>query len=325
MEHYINYQIVILIIYVVIGGAMITQIKNINGFYKLAIFVILLNLILTIFTPNMSLFNLLAYDDIKFNITDKDYWSIRGQIGDLLSGHFAALAFIGLMMTVSQMSKALKQQDEAISIQKQEMDKQFKEMNKQSFENKFFQMLNLFNNNIQTLEVNINGESYTKKNIFKPLKEHFESEIQFDYLSDVSNQCVKKDKFYYFKNQFIDFNDGYDTTIKYYFLNLFQILNYIDKDISDKDDAKKYTNIMRAQLSKNELLLLAYNGIGVHLFTSNDYQKLIEKYELFEHLTFDDFHTNSNILEIIDSVLVKYDKSAFGKNTKIINKIYRKR
>ncbi len=325
MEYYINYQIVILIAYVVIGGAMITQIKNINGFYKLSIFIILLNLILTILTPNMSLFNLLAYDDIKFNVIDKDYWSIRGQIGDLLAGHFAALAFIGLMMTVSQMSKALKQQDEAILIQKQEMDKQFKEMNKQSFENKFFQMLNLFNNNIQTLEVNINGTNYAKKNIFKPLREYFELMMQNDYLSDVSNSCVKKNKFVYFEEQFISFNDFYDTTIKYYFLNLFQILNYIDTDIPDKKNAKKYTNILRAQLSKNELLLLAYNAIGVQNFTTNDYQKLVEKYEFFEHLSFDDFHENSYILEMVDSVLYKYHEDAFGNNTDILEKINKTR
>lgn len=322
---YINYQVVILLVYIVIGSAMINQIKNINGFYKLSIFMVLLNLILTILTPNMSLFNLIAYDEIKFNITDKDYWSIRGQMGDLLAGHFTALAFIGLMLTINQMSKALEQQNDAISIQKQEMDKQFKEMNKQSFENKFFQMLSLFNNNIQTLQVNIDGTDYNKKDIFKPLKETFELMMQNDYLSDVSNSCVKKNKFVYFEEQFISFNDFYDTTVKYYFLNLFQILNYIDTDIPNKENAKKYTNILRAQLSKNELLLLAYNAIGVQHFTTNDYQKLVEKYEFFEHLSFDDFHENTSILEMVDSVLYKYHEDAFGDNTDILEKINKTR
>ncbi len=313
MEYYINYQIVILIVYVVIGGAMITQIKNINGFYKLSIFIILLNLILTILTANMSLFNLLAYDDIKFNITDKDYWSIRGQIGDLLAGHFAALAFIGLMMTVTQMSKALKQQDEAISIQKIEM-------NKQSFENKFFQMLNLFTKNIETLTDKIEGKEYKGNEIFKPLKEDFEKKIQHRISMDMYEE-IKTSKFNHFINEFIEFNNTYDTTFKYYFLNLFQILNYIDTDVPNKDDAKKYTNILRAQLSKNELILLTYNAIGVQNFTTNEYQLLVEKYEFFEHLTYDDFHTNSYIIEAIDSILKEYKNKAFGNNTKIIELI----
>jgi hypothetical protein len=110
--------------------------------------------------------------------------------------------------------------------------------------------------------------------------------------------------------------------MKYYFLNLFQILNYVDADVPDKNDAKKYTNILRAQLSKNELLLLAYNSIGVQLFTSKDYQILVEKYEFFEHLTFEDFHKNTYIVAIVDSVLRKYNKGAFGTNTEIIKEIY---
>lgn len=318
MEHYIGFQIVVLMIYIIIGGAIIMQIKNVDGFYKFAIYIILLNLILTILTPNMSIFNLLAYDDIKFNI--KDNWSIRGQIGDLLSGHFTALAFIGLMLTISQMNKALKQQDEAILIQKQEMNKQFKEMYKQSFENKFFQMLNLFTKNIETLTVKIDGKQYKGNEIFEPLKKDFEKKIQHRISMD-QYEKIKTSKFNHFINEFIQFNNHYDTSFKYYFLNLFQLLNYIDTDIPNKDDAKKYTNILRAQLSKNELILLAYNAIGVQSFTTNKYQELVEKYEFFEHLTYDDFHTNSYIIEVIDSILKKYKNDAFGNNTKIIKLI----
>lgn len=167
MEHYINYQIVILMIYVIIGGAMITQIKNINKFYKLSIFIILLNLILTIFTPNMSLLNLLAYDDIKFNIADKDYWSIRGQIGDLLAGHFAALAFIGLMITITQMKEALKKQDEAISTQKQGMDIQIKHLNDSRKIDTMFNEANNISNLILKMALEIKPIPYENIKLLK--------------------------------------------------------------------------------------------------------------------------------------------------------------
>lgn len=129
------------------------------------------------------------------------------------------------------------------------------------------------------------------------------------------------DKFLYFKNNFDDFNNAYDSTFKYYFINLYQVLKYIDNYAEDKNKAKEYTNMLRAQLTKNQLILLAYNAIGVQNFTTNDYQKLVEKYEFFEHLRFDDFCENANLIQINISILNKYDKSVFGKNVTIIEKL----
>jgi len=334
MEHYIGSQIVILMIYIIIGGAIILQIKNIDGFYKFAIFIILLNLVLTIFTPNMSLFNLFSYDNIEFNVQGKDYWSIRGQIGDLLSGHFTALAFIGLMLTISQMNKALTQQDEAISIQKEEMNKQFEEIEKQSFENKFFQMLNLFHNVINNLYLSeklLTGKGsgtfttveYPKQKAFEQLRKKLFLYIIYKdpeegYLIRHTNKITTLDEFQIIFNQF---NNKYDTTFKYYFINLYQIIKYVDnKYKNDFTKATEYTNIIRAQLSKNELVLLFYNAYMVDEFSGEKYRLLVEKYSFFEHLRYKDLEYDNENNSLIDLLIEKYINNPFGKNEELSKK-----
>lgn len=149
--YYLGYQAVWLLVFVVLGGALINQIKNIPSIYKFLIYIILLNLLLTILSPKISLFSLLAYESIGTN-NPIDFWSIRGQIGDLLAGHFAALAFIGLLINITQMKTSLEKQDKAIKIQKKKwnnkerkwkktadsLELQSKLYEKQNFENTFF-------------------------------------------------------------------------------------------------------------------------------------------------------------------------------------------
>lgn len=256
--------------------------------------------------------------------TDGDWEFKVGEFGDFFGGILnpilTFLTFMGLLMTIILQQKELQESRKEFRGQKEALEKQQTEMVIQSFDNKFFQMLNLFTISIERLTVKIDGKDYNGNKIFNPLKKDLEKKIQHRISIDTYEKILTS-KFNHFINEFIEFNNTYDTTFKYYFLNLFQLLNYIDTDIPNKSEAKKYTNILRAQLSKNELILLAYNAIGVQEFTTNDYQLLVEKYEFFEHLTYDDFHTNSYIIEAIDSILKKYKNNVFGDNTKIIKLI----
>jgi len=153
------------------------------------------------------------------------------------------------------------------------------------------------------------------------LKNKFHNQIQEAYSDDLINKSILEDKFLYFKNEFNEFNNTYDTTFKYFFINLYQILKYIDTYAENKESGKEYANMLRAQLTKNELVLLAYNAIGVQNFTTKNYQKLVEKYEFFEHLRYEDFCDNPNLIAINTSVLQKYQASAFGSNVKLIEEI----
>jgi hypothetical protein len=235
--------------------------------------------------------------------------------GGVLNPILTFLTFMGLLITIILQQTELKQSRKEFQGQKESLENQ-------EFDNKFFQMLNLLNNISDRLVLKINSASHSGKDVFKYLKQIINDKIFQSYNGDlINNRTLEKDKFKYFQNEFDDLNNKYDTTFKYYFINLYQILKYIDTYSINEREAKEYTNMLRAQLTKNELILLAYNAIGVQSFTTNQYQLLVEKYAFFEHLRYDDFCENEKIIEIINSVLAKYDNKAFGNNIGLIEKI----
>lgn len=113
------------------------------------------------------------------------------------------------------------------------------------------------------------------------------------------------------KKQHLDFSN--------FFRMLYQILKYInehehvinnryfDKNLDPK--VKSYTNIIRSYLDTNLLTCLAINCYSLEQENSeySNYKKLLERYELFEHLP--------NILPMQFSSYLYYDKKAFGRST----------
>lgn len=99
--------------------------------------VIFINLILTLIDPYLSL---VAQMNNETNTT-KDLWEMRGQMGDVLSGHFTALAFIGLLISlqyqrksIEQMSTTIKQQNESFLKQSEALNLQIVEFKQQTEE-----------------------------------------------------------------------------------------------------------------------------------------------------------------------------------------------
>lgn len=245
--------------------------------------------------------------------------------GGVLNPILTFLTFMGLLITIIIQKKELKESRDVFIKQQEALEKQQKEMTIQSFDNKFFQMLNSFNKISDSLAIN---DSLQGKDVFVEHLEVLKQKIRYCYNDDLANRKTDENKIIYFLKIFNSFNNTYDTTFKYYFLNLYQLMSFIDKDIpykasKKKKNAKKYTNIIRAQLSKNELVLLAYNAIGIIEFCGDDYKKLLEKYSFFEHLRYDDFNNEPYILSIVNSILIQYKSKVFGKNDAIIKQIER--
>lgn len=272
--------------------------RNLFTLFQIAIHLLLIVFIINLFTIGTSNFG--EWGDF---------------FGGVLNPLLTFLTFLGLLITIILQQKELKQSRKEFEGQKVALENQ-------EFDNKFFQMLNLLNNITDNLSIKSGDHIFQGKDVFRHLKNQFHYEIQETYNHDLVYNCIKDDKFLYFKNEFDKFNNKFDTTFKYYFINLYQILKYINTYANNKEEAKEYTNMIRAQLTKNELVLLAYNAIGVQNFTTNHYQLLVEKYEFFEHLRYDDFCDNPNLIQINTAVLKKYiDSSAFGKNSTLIQKI----
>jgi hypothetical protein len=229
-----------------------------------------------------------------------------GLFGDsynMLTSLFAGLAFVAVYHT--------------LDIQKSEFNHQHEIMRLEQFNNRFFQMLEIFNNvrkDIYTFSCNdIKKGEMIFEILAEKLINHF-AEVDIENLKDL-------------EDAYESFNEEYNLCLKYYFLNLYQVLNYIENDYPSKDEKqkKKYANIVRAQLSQNELFLLFYNGVGIVNIVGSEYKSLIEKYNFFEHVSIKsmvfvkgvDFETVIG-QESFHFAMKEYAPCAFGKNKEFL-------
>ncbi|MCG3670729.1 hypothetical protein L5F33_10670 [Aliarcobacter butzleri] len=118
-----------------------TNFECIKTTIKIFIFILLLNLLATVlgieYSPFYWLSNftydslpLVQNDVITNSITDK--WAIRGQIGDIMSGHFSALAFLAVALSIIYQIEANKQMRESIKKQENAIELQAKSISQQS-------------------------------------------------------------------------------------------------------------------------------------------------------------------------------------------------
>lgn len=267
------------------------------------------------------LFILLVSNDMFTNsFITLEKLGVLGDSLNVLTSLFTGLAFSGVIISVILQTKELEEARIEFRGQKDALYKQQEEMKYQSFDTKFFQMIHLLNEIKKSLKISANNHIYSNDDLFYFLKDKFERNIEMRYSNDHENS-IHSIRFSYFKEEFNDFNIQYDTTFKYYFLNLYQIMKFIDSDIPNKSDSKKYMNILRAQLSKNELILLCYNAIGIEPYCGKGFKELIERYSFLEHLQYEDFCTNFKIIRLNNTLLLKFDKKAFGKNSSLLESI----
>ena len=303
----------------------------------------------------------------NFELTELNKWGVFGDSFNIITSLFTGLAFAGVIVSVILQTQELKLQREELKETKDELkgqkeqlakqarhlEEQKQEMVIQSFDNKFFQMLNLFNTNINNLKINNSNimevayPYHNGKKVLSVLKQELITRINVNLdpnLITVNRPNMEDNKIIgMFQELFQKFNQENSNTFKYYCINLYQILKYIDENTPkeslftnvtkmistiyaySKDDRqlriKGYANIIRAQLSTDELILLMYNAIGVIPFSGEKYKELLEEYAFLEHLSVE-YLEHENIIRIND-ILKQYNKKIAGKNKKLENKIER--
>ena len=216
-----------------------------------------------------------------------------GAFGDFLGGTlnpiFTFLMLIGLVATIVlqkiELSLARKEFGRsADALKAQDLNLEY-----QRFENTFFKLL-------EFLEVCRND--ITHSGIQQPttigrdaIERMYEVFIR-SYLHDNSynpssgestntfkDTCITEDGI---KEQYLDFyNRDYGNELAQYFRTLYNVLKLVDQSPKIKDKYI-YTNILRAQLSRYELLLLFYNCVSS--YGEEKMKPLVKKYRLLKHL-----------------------------------------
>ncbi len=153
--------------------------------------------------------------------------------------------------------------------QVEQMKKQHQLMSHQRFENTFFQLLGQQQQIINGIDI---GESNTGRDCFRLFFKRFER-----FHPTVMDEGDIDKKYQLFLQ-----NRNNDADLGHYFRHLYHIIKFID---ANSNDAKTYTNFIRAQLSSYELLMLFYNCLSS--YGNQKFKPLIEKYALLKNMPMD--------------------------------------
>lgn len=222
-----------------------------------------------------------------------------GQFGDsfgAVNALISALAFAGVIVTFWLQRRELDLQYEELKSQRMEFEQQNKTMKLQRFENTFFNMMQLQQQIVNDLHLQIidNTTRRSKLLIDGPVftKELHGREVIRHIYDNVRQTVSNKGLSHYREVRDRDLLD-------HYFRHLYTILRFVDESdvyVPEKDEngeskydpqkewelKYRYTTILRATLSRYEMLILYYNGLSE--FGFQRLKPLIEKYSLLDNL-----------------------------------------
>ncbi|MFF2529278.1 putative phage abortive infection protein [Brevibacillus sp. NPDC058079] len=220
---------------------------------------------------------------------------LLGQTGDWLGGSSVPLltfaSFILLIATFSTQKKELELTNESLNKQQTEMELTRLTQEKQRVESAIFHGISLHNEIVNSMEFIEHDEhfdmnegkktqysvTYRGRNVIKELYSVLRSRLSFD-LGKITIeyrhlQIKSKYKLWYEKNEHY---------IGHYYRNLYHLFKMIDNSILDPKEKEKYADIVRAQLSSAELLLLFYNAISFS--ENNNFIPHIHRYNILKHI-----------------------------------------
>ncbi len=216
-----------------------------------------------------------------------------GVFGDMfgfVNALFSGLAFAGLIYAIwlqrielRLQRRELEATREELAGQRAQMEAQNRTLRKQNFEDTFFQLLRLHNDIVNAIDLVKAGESgrITKGRdcfsvFYKRLREIYAVDQEALAQGGIAVQHVLNEVY-------LKFYREHEAELGHYFRSLYNIVKFIKN--SDVVDKRLYTNLVRAQLSSNELLLIFYNclsGMG-----NEKFKPLTVEFNLLKHLQID--------------------------------------
>ncbi len=211
-----------------------------------------------------------------------------GTFGDMFGGVnalFSGLAFAGLIYAILLQRVELRLQRTELEAtrrelegQKEQMAAQVKTLKQQVFDNTFFQLLRLHNDIVNAIDLVGDSTRITKGRdcfavFYKRLRKQYENVCNDEKNKHLSDRVRVQEAYqaFYEENQ---------AEIGHYFRSLYNIIKLVKN--SDLEDRRLYTNLVRAQLSSYELLLLFYNCLSE--LGREKLTPLSKEFDLFKHL-----------------------------------------
>jgi len=273
---------------------------NKKGWYFI-VFILVLVLGMWFSYPFWSYF----YKDFFYN-TELSEMGVFGDSYGALNTLFSALAFTGIIASIYFQQEELKATREELEATRNEMknqgvqfEAQTKALNLQVFENTFFNMLKLHNDIVESMSIRAgNGGEINGRRGFQRLCDEY-----YGYRHSTMDIifCIPGYEVFYIRNE---------TYLGHYFRVLYQIVNLVDSSILLEEQKGKYIDILRAQLSTYELILLAVHALSKH--GGESLKGFVERYCLLEYISIDSLSNTLGGFVYTKEILTSYAISAYG-------------
>lgn len=217
-------------------------------------------------------------------------WAEFGDfIGGVLNPVFGFLGLIAILITVSLQASELALTRDELRRSSEALESQNETFLKQSFENSFFQMLHLHNDIVTSMELHQHRNHHKGRDCFVACWRKLTEDL--DYYERGAEENIGVEAVYE------EFYNNYKKNLGHYFRYLYNLLKFVhNSSISDK---KFYTNLIRAQLSDHELVIIFYNCLSK--YGKDKFLPLAIEYDLFDNMP-DSLLGNIKHLELLKSI-----------------------
>ena len=225
-------------------------------------------------------------------------WTVRGTFGDMVgavNALFSGLAFAGIIVALifQKEELALQRQElrdtrEELKGQREQMELQNASIKKQLFENTFFQMLRLHHEIVNSY--NIIKKTYPTKieTVGRECFKDFYNDFRKVYSQEASKTDTQDLSFV--DSIYVKFYEQHLSDLPHYFRNLLSIIEFVRE--AHVSNQRFYTDLVRAQLSTYEQLILFYHCLS--RYGEEMFKPLVIEFQLLsgmsENLLKESFH-----------------------------------
>ncbi len=212
----------------------------------------------------------------------------RGTFGDMfgsVNALFSGLALAGVVIAIIMQSQELKLQREELRDTREELKGQKEQLTKQAdfyerqmFENSLFQLIRLYNDNVDKHIMYENKHVGSGRVVLKEIKGRYCFKYYVNILSDIYSGWNRTDD--KARDSYIEFYHDRSSELDPYLQTISTIIVHIHS--SKFKDEKHYANIIVSQFSTDELIILFYACISVARY--KHIKPLIEYYCIFRNL-----------------------------------------
>lgn len=210
-----------------------------------------------------------------------------GEFGDMfgaVNALFTGLAFATLIYTAWMQREELALQREELAATRAELSGQREQMRLQSntfamqlFEGTFFELLRAQGQIVDSIDLkNKVGDATEARDCFKV----FYKRLSRHHIAHQFYPPEKDKVLATVRDTYKQFYIEHQAEIGHYFRHLYHIIKFVDE--SSVPNKRRYTSLVRAQLSSYEHVLLFYNCLSEHGFIK--FKPLVEQYALLENM-----------------------------------------